>query len=69
MDFNKVVREVPQLRRGVVWCLTCERSQDVDTADLLRRGGWPRCCGQTMSLDSPEERKALSQSRTVGSGE
>lgn len=38
-----VVSRVPQLARGVVWCITCGRSQDVDAARSLLRG-WPRCC-------------------------
>lgn len=53
-----IVREVPQLRRGRVWCHTCGATMAVDSAACLR-GGWPLCCGQTMSIDSPEERAKL----------
>ena len=49
-----IARDVPQLRRGMVWCRTCGRSQKVDSAECLR-SGWPLCCGQTMTIDSPEE--------------
>jgi hypothetical protein len=24
------------------------------------RSGWPKCCGYTMTIDSPEEQKRLS---------
>jgi hypothetical protein len=39
-----------------VWCHSCGRVETV-TADCFRTG-WPKCCGFTMSLDSPEERAA-----------
>lgn len=42
----------PKLARGKVWCRTCGRSQDVDGADCLING-WPKCCGQTMTIDEP----------------
>lgn len=45
------------LRRGQVWCTRCGASQQVDSAECLRNG-WPRCCGATMTIDSPEERNA-----------
>ncbi len=46
----------PQLARGQVWCLTCGATQKIDSADCLRTG-WPKCCGTTMSISSPEEQK------------
>lgn len=45
----------PKLRRGTVWCVVCDRRQVVDAQACLR-GGWPKCHGQTMTLDSPDER-------------
>jgi hypothetical protein len=54
-DTGKVVAEVPQLKRGIVWCATCGRSQRVNAVAALS-GGWPKCCGYTMTIDSPEER-------------
>lgn len=58
MNWNKTVDDVPQLRRGVVWCTACGRSQRVDAGDALNHG-WPKCCGYTMTIDSPEERAAF----------
>lgn len=45
----------PKLARGQVWCHECGRTQRVNSAECLR-SGWPECCGETMSIDSPEER-------------
>ena len=39
----------PALHRGAVRCLTCGRTEAVDSATCLRKGG-PTCCGQTMRL-------------------
>ena len=55
---DKLANSHPSLRRGMVWCRTCGRSQRVDSADALRNG-WPKCCGYTMTIDSPEEQKRL----------
>lgn len=54
---EKIVADVPQLRRGMVWCRTCGRSHRVNSADALRHG-WPKCHGFAMTIDSPEERAA-----------
>lgn len=53
-----VVRDIPSLARGMVWCRACGRSQRVDSGVALRRG-WPKCCGYTMTIDSPAEQAAL----------
>lgn len=53
----------PSLSRGKVWCTTCGRSQRVDSAERLR-SGWPKCCGYTMTIDSPEERAYLESQQT-----
>ena len=45
----------PKLSRGRVWCTTCGRSQGVNTSNRMQHG-WPKCCGYTMTIDSPEER-------------
>lgn len=50
------------LRRGKVWCRTCGREQSVDSADALAHG-WPKCCGYTMTVDSPEEQAIYAQER------
>lgn len=60
MDFGKTIKDVPQLKRGQVWCHTCGHTQRVDSGKAMQ-SGWPKCCGYTMSIDSPEEREALSQ--------
>jgi hypothetical protein len=64
MPFNtgSVVADVPQLRRGIVWCMTCGRTRRVDAGGALAHG-WPKCCGYTMTIDSPEERAAFAAAR------
>lgn len=54
-----------KLKRGKVWCVVCGRTQDVDSAECLRNG-WPKCCGQTMTLDSPQERIAFAAGKPEG---
>lgn len=54
---ERIAEDVPQIKRGMVWCTVCGRSQEVDGADCLRHG-WPVCHGFTMTIDSPEERSA-----------
>ena len=49
----KIVEDVPQLKRGLVWCRHCGREQKVDSADCLRHG-WPKCCGYTMTTEHPD---------------
>jgi hypothetical protein len=44
----------PKLIRGQVWCRTCRRTEKVDSAGALAHG-WPKCCGQTMTIDAPDE--------------
>ena len=46
------------MARGKVWCFHCGNTRSVDSAACLR-SGWPKCCGETMSIDSPEERAKL----------
>lgn len=54
IDFTRVVADVPQLRRGRVWCRSCGHSERVDSAHALS-SGWPTHCGSTMTIDSPAE--------------
>jgi hypothetical protein len=58
MNFTNVVNSVPQLRRGMVWCTVCGRSERVNSGTALSYG-WPKCCGYTMTIDSPVERAAM----------
>jgi hypothetical protein len=55
---TNMTESIPQLKRGTVWCRRCGRSQKVDAASCLG-SGWPKCCGGTMTIDSPDEQKRL----------
>jgi len=55
--YDSIVDSVPQLKRGKVWCIQCGKMRGLDSADALRNG-WPECCGQTMTIDSPQWRYA-----------
>jgi hypothetical protein len=54
--------EIPKIKRGIVWCTTCDRSQKVN-GELALQSGWPKCCGHTMTIDSPEERRELTKDK------
>lgn len=58
--YEKVAADIPQLARGMVWCTVCGRSESVNGADCLRNG-WPKCHGFTMTIDSPDERRAIAR--------
>ena len=60
MLHEKIAREIPQLARGQVWCRQCGRTQRTDSAEAMRYG-WPKCCGYTMTIDSPEEQERLAE--------
>lgn len=60
--YDRVTSDVPQLGRGQVWCYVCGFTQRVQSSECLRHG-WPKCCGQTMGIDSPEERRRLEAKR------
>lgn len=64
---DKLATDIPQLQRGIVWCRTCGRSQRVDSAHALS-SGWPKCCGYTMTIDSPAEQAALAQEQGGSDG-
>lgn len=57
--FNSDLAAIPQFKRGMVWCTVCGRSERVDAVRATRGAGWPKHCGYTMTIDSPEERAAL----------
>lgn len=46
---------LPQVKRGVLWCTQCGYNIKVDMAECMAMG-FPTCCGYTMTMDSPEER-------------
>lgn len=54
--FARDLSEIPQFKRGMVWCRSCGHSRKVDAVKATTGGGWPKCCGETMTIDSPEER-------------
>lgn len=55
---DKIAADVPPIRRGQVWCRRCGSTRRAGGADALRNG-WPKCCGHTMTIDSPAEQAAL----------
>jgi len=55
IDHETMAQAHKKLARGEVWCRYCGRRRYVDSAECLRVG-WPKCCGYTMTIDSPEER-------------
>jgi hypothetical protein len=58
--YAKAAASHPSLSRGIVWCTVCGRSERANAAGSLKHG-WPKCCGYTMTIDSPEERKAMKE--------
>lgn len=55
----RIAQSHAHLVRGRVWCRACQRSQAVDPAHCLQHGG--PCCDATMTIDSPDEQRALAQ--------
>jgi hypothetical protein len=53
----KEIAGIPKIARGLVWCIKCGAWQPVNSGACLR-SGWPKCCGYTMTIDSPEELSA-----------
>ena len=53
---DEIAKSHPKLERGKVWCRTCGKSIKVDSSECLN-SGWPKCCGYTMTIDAPDERK------------
>lgn len=50
--------KIPQFERGIVWCTVCGASLRTNAYANISKG-WPKCCGYTMTIDSPEERLKL----------
>jgi hypothetical protein len=70
VDYEALGKVHPKLARGQVWCTACGHTERTDSGHNLRRG-WPKCCGFTMTIDSPEERhpgRPLDQSLAGGEG-
>jgi hypothetical protein len=49
--------ELPQFKRGLLYCHECGNTRNIGDVAARLRNGWPKCCGYTMSLDSPAERQ------------
>lgn len=49
---------IPAIKRGQVWCTVCGHMQRVDGGAAISGASWPKHCGFTMTIDSPEERAA-----------
>ena len=54
-DYQKLADCHHKLRRGQVWCKKCRQTQYGSSAHWLEHG-WPECCGETMTIDSPRDR-------------
>lgn len=54
--YKKIANSHPKLTRNKVWCTTCGKEKKIKPEECLRYG-YPKCCGYTMTIDSPEERK------------
>lgn len=54
--YDKLAKSHPKLERGQVWCRTCRATRKVFVQGALAEG-WPKCCGQTMTIDPPSEWK------------
>lgn len=63
--YEKIAQSHPKLARGRLWCTTCAFSYSFATSGGLQRG-WPKCCGYTMTIDSPEERIAQAKAPDHG---
>ena len=61
--YKKIANCHPKLTCGQVWCRECGRTQKVNSEDSLQNG-WPKCCGYTVTIDSPEEQKELQHQPT-----
>lgn len=57
MSLQEDLANIPQVKRGKVWCTVCGREQDLQGNEFAK--GWPECHGYTMTLDSPEERQTM----------
>lgn len=61
-NVNRIVDQVPALKRGIVWCRACGHSRRVDSAEAMR-SGWPTHCGATMTIDGPDEQARATTER------
>ena len=60
IDYQAIANSHPKLAAGMAYCHSCERSQHVNSG-AAPKTGWPKCCGYTMSLDTPEDRRQFKE--------
>ena len=63
-NFRQSLSDIPQIKRGLCYCHECGRTESISGVNFST--GWPKCCGYTMSLDSPDERAALRSQENDG---
>lgn len=54
---DKIINDVmkhPRMKRNQVWCRTCGKTLKIDNRECMK-SGYPKCCGYTMTIDSPDE--------------
>jgi hypothetical protein len=56
--YETIAKAHPALARGQVWCIACGHTRRVNPSTCLKYG-WPKCCGVTMTIDSPDEQRKL----------
>lgn len=61
--YETLARCHPSLERGQVWCRACGYTETASAAVAFKYG-WPKHCGATMTIDSPEETRALATKET-----
>lgn len=54
---GEILFGLSRLQRGRVWCLRCGSTFRVNVSRCMGHG-WPECCGETMTIDSPTERRS-----------
>ena len=59
MSMTSDISAIPQIARGQVWCKKCGHTEKVNGTAAIFGGGWPKCCGYTMTIDSPAEQAAF----------
>ncbi len=52
---TNIATEVWGKEMGEVYCRKCGRVERVNYARCLTHG-WPKCCGETMTVDAPKEK-------------
>ncbi len=65
MELNKLGETVPPLHRGQVRSRECNATRREASANCLS-AGWPKCCGYTMTIDSPEEQQRFAEAAIRG---